>query len=362
MRACYSAEVVVPQWQALFDTVLSERTPAPPPTLFASVVLGGWEASTHRLRSGRRLDMAAAIGHDRHCAQDYRQLAGLGIRACRDGVRWHLIETAPGQYDFSSLTPMFEAARDTGTQVIWDLLHYGWPDDLDIWRPAFVDRFAAFARAVALHHRQVSDAPPIWCPVNEISFFSWAGGDARYLNPFEAHRGYELKCQLVRAAIAAMHELRAVDPRARFVHAEPLLAIHHEPATGRPLHEAHGHHDAQFQAFEMIAGRMWPQLGGDPSLLDIVGVNYYWNNQWIHAGPPIDMDHPRYRPLSDLLVEVGARYGDRPLLIAETGTEGARRGAWFAYVAEEVAKARRRGARVEGHLPVSGGRPRRLGR
>ena len=343
----YSAPVVVPQWRALIDRVLAERQPAPPPATFASFVLGGWEASTHRLGNGRRLDVIASIGHDSHAAQDYRQLAGLDIRACRDGVRWHLVEPEPGRYDFASLTPMMRAATDTGTQVIWDLLHYGWPDDLDIWTPAFVDRFAAFARAVARHHREITDAVPFWCPVNEISFFAWAGGDARYLNPFASHRGYELKCQLARASIAAMHELRAVDPRARFVHAEPLLAIHHDPHNGRPLWEANGYHDAQFQAFELLSGRMWPQLGGDPSFLDIVGVNYYWNNQWIHGGPPIDMDHPWYRPLSDLLVEVAARY-DRPLMIAETGTEGARRPSWFGYVRDQVARARRRGVRVEG--------------
>ena len=65
-------------------------------------------------------------------------LAEHGIRTVRDGLRWHLIETAPGRYDWSSFLPMLRAARDTGTQVIWDLAHYGWPDDLDIWSPAFV--------------------------------------------------------------------------------------------------------------------------------------------------------------------------------------------------------------------------------
>ena len=39
---------------------------------------------------------------------------------------------------------MLEAARDEGVQVIWDLCHYGWPDDLDIFSPQFVERFARF--------------------------------------------------------------------------------------------------------------------------------------------------------------------------------------------------------------------------
>ena len=346
VRETYAAAVVVPQWERLIAAVLAEREPAPPPATFASPVLGGWECSTHVRRDGRRLDLIAATGHDAHAAADYRQLAGLGIRAVRDGVRWHLIDRG-GRWDFSSLTPMLEAARETGTQVVWDLFHYGWPDGLDIWSPAFVDRFAAFAAAVGRHHRERTDAVPFWCPVNEIGFHSWAGGDARYLNPFEAGRGFELKVQLARASIAAMHALLEIDPRARFLHAEPLIAVHHADWTGRPRHEAHGWHDAQFQAFDLIAGRIWPQIGGEPRFLDLVGANYYFNNQWVHGGAPIDVDDPLYAPLSDLLFALAARY-DRPLAVAETGTEGARRASWFRYVRGEVERARARGVRVEG--------------
>jgi len=347
VRDTYSVDVVVPRWERLFEDVLAERASAPPPKVFQSFVLGGWESSTHRLRNGSRLDVLASTGHDVNAEVDYRQLQGLGIHACRDAVRWHLMELSPGQYDFTSFTPMLTAARDTGTQVIWDLMHYGWPDDIDIWSAQFVRRFAAFARAVGQHHREETDAVPFWCPVNEISFFSWAGGDAQYMNPFATGRGYELKVQLAHAAIAAMTELRAIDPRARFVHAEPLIGIHHAAHTGRPRWEANGWHDAQFQAMDLISGRSWPQIGGEPSFLDIVGVNYYFNNQWIHGGPPIDLDHSHYVPLSDLLFEVAARY-DRPLLIAETGTEGDRRSPWFRYVQKEALRARARGVQVEG--------------
>ena len=347
VAANYACDVVGRQWQALFAEVLQEVPPAAPPALFRSFLQGGFECSTHRLRDGRRLDVIASSGHDVHAARDYRQLADLGLRTLRDGVRWHLIEIAPHRYDFSSIRPMVQAANLAGVQIIWDLMHYGWPDDLDIWSPAFVDRFAAFARAVAVMVREESDAVPFWCPVNEISFLAWAGGDAQYLNPFAQGRGFELKVQLARAAIAAMHGLRGVDPRARFVHCEPLIAIHHDPATGRPYAEAEGWHQAQFQAFDLLAGRIWPQIGGQADFLDIVGVNYYSNNQWIHAGPPVDVGHPAYRPLSDLLFETHARYG-RPMIIAETGAEGDRRGSWFAYVAAEALRARARGVPVEG--------------
>src|SRR4051812_15750455 len=102
-----------------------------PATVFQSFFMGGFECSTHRLRSGRRLDVVAATAHDRFALQDYLRLVNLGMRTARDGIRWHLIERSPGVYDFSSVQPMLAAAREAGVQVIWDVLHYGWPDDLD---------------------------------------------------------------------------------------------------------------------------------------------------------------------------------------------------------------------------------------
>ena len=39
---------------------------------------------------------------------------------------------------------MIAAARRAGVQVIWDLFHYGWPDDLDKFKPEFVNRFASW--------------------------------------------------------------------------------------------------------------------------------------------------------------------------------------------------------------------------
>src|SRR5215213_4079104 len=103
------------------------------PSLFRSFFLGGFECSTHRRPDGRRLDLIAGTGHDRMAGEDYLQLAEHGIGTVRDGVRWHLIETAPGSYNWSAVLPLLRAAEEAGAQVIWDLCHYGWPDDLDIW-------------------------------------------------------------------------------------------------------------------------------------------------------------------------------------------------------------------------------------
>lgn len=151
--------------------------------LFNSFVMAGYECSSQRRQDGRRLDLLAATGHARWAHKDYAQLAGLNVRCARDGLRWHLIERSPGRYDWSSFLPMLRAARDHQVQVIWDLCHYGYPDDLDVWRPSFVDRFARFAGAVAGLMSDEGISVPFYSPVNEISFWSWAGATSVISTP-----------------------------------------------------------------------------------------------------------------------------------------------------------------------------------
>ncbi len=328
-----------------------EATTSMPPlddaSVFGSFFLGGFECSSHRRRDGKRLDLLASTQHDRLAAEDYGLLAQYGIRAVRDGVRWHRIEAAPETYEWDSFLPMLRAANASGTRVVWDLCHYGWPDDLDIWSAAFIDRFARFARAVARIVRAESKQAPFYCPVNEISFWAWAGGEVGRFNPCQHGRGGELKRQLVRATIAAIDAIRAVDPRARFITAEPL--IHVEAGLGGKEHarSAENYRQVQFEAIDLLCGAKEPELGGTPAHLDIVGLNYYPDNQWYHGGATIPLGHHAYRPLNEMLEEVYKRH-KRPLLIAETGAEGCGRPAWLHYVCSEVQSALDAGVPVEG--------------
>jgi beta-glucosidase/6-phospho-beta-glucosidase/beta-galactosidase len=315
--------------------------------LFDSYFLGGFECATHRRFHGRRLDLLAATGHDRAVAQDYQALVQHGICTVRDGVRWHLIETVPGCYDWSSFLPMLHAARAVGVQVIWDLCHYGWPDDLDIWSPAFIERFARFARAVAQMVRNETETTAFYCPVNEISYWSWAGAEVARFNPGVRRRGAELKQQLVRAAIAATEAIWSVDWQARIVQVDPVIHVVARPARPQDRQPAEAYRCAQFQAWDMLAGRMCPELGGMPKYLDILGVNYYADNQWFLGGGTIELGHPLYRPFRAILAEVAQRYA-RPLVVAETGAEAAARVPWLRYVAGEVRAAVEAGSPVEG--------------
>ena len=143
-----------------------------------------------------------------------------------------------------------------------------------------------------------------------------------------------------------MDAILAVDPAARFVHPDPVINVVPGPA-GTDTADAEGFRRAQWQAWDMIAGRAWPQLGGRPELLDIVGVNFYHNNQWVHAGPPLALSDPRCRPFHELLAETYGRYG-RPIFIAETGIEGDARAGWLKMILDEVRVAVELGVPIEG--------------
>jgi beta-glucosidase/6-phospho-beta-glucosidase/beta-galactosidase len=183
----------------------------------ASYFMGGFECSTHRLRSGRRLDLAASTRHEEFAAEDYARLTRVGIRTARDGICWHRIETAPGRYDFGSARRMVAAALQSGVQVIWDVLHFGWPDHVDPFHEDFPQRLAAFTHGFAEVLREEGDEAPLLAPANEISFLSFAGGEAGFFNPFAHGRGDALKHQLVRGALAAGRAARDVNAATRLV-------------------------------------------------------------------------------------------------------------------------------------------------
>jgi beta-glucosidase/6-phospho-beta-glucosidase/beta-galactosidase len=319
--------------------------------LFSSFWIAGFEAASHINGSGVRIDMVSATQHDVQVYDDYARLADWGIQTVREGARWHLIDRGAQGYDFSSLLPFVEAARRHGIQIILALCHYGWPDDLDILSPGFIDSFARYCGAAARFMADNLDGTRFYTPINEINFLAWAAGEKAYIHPHREDAGREIKNQLVRACIAGIEAIWAVDPTARIMHAEPI--IHVLTPKGHPelARAAADQRASQFEAFDMLAGAMAPELGGHPRYLDIVGVNYYHANQWEHPDvrlrwedTPLD---PRWLPFSLLLAEAYYRYW-RPVVVSETSHFGAGRGRWIREVGEEVARAREAGVEVEG--------------
>ena len=317
--------------------------------MFRSFFFAGFEGTTTSNLQQQWIDQIVATQHDLHVDADYRRLRDVGLRAARESIRWPLVDRR-GKHDFSSVQSFVEASQRHGVEVIWDLFHYGYPRDLDPFQEEFIERFAAYCSAAARFVREYSDGPYYFTPVNEPSFFAWAGGELGRFAPHCYGRGPELKRVLVRAAIAGINAIRGVLPNARIVNVDPICRVvppadHHAPHSAAKDFN----HRAVFEAWDMICGRMHPELGGSRDHLDIVGVNYYWTNQWEigREERPLAFDDPRRLPLAKLLRRVWHRYGAE-ILVTETSHVDEMRPFWLNVVAHECEKLLNEGVPLRG--------------
>ncbi len=316
---------------------------------FQSFWWGGFECTDQLNAFGHRVDFLPLTGHLPLIDDDYAALAPFRIRTVREGIRWAHIEKTPYRYDFSTVQAMLDAGQRHNIQQVWDLCHFGYPDDLTPLHPLFAQRFAALCRAfVDFYRRQRPDGVLVVTPINEVSFISWLGGDARGTSPYSNHNGWQVKYELMRAYVEGAHALREADPGIRLLTTEPLVSI--VPPLGAPAGETRAAREAhvnQFQATDMLSGRLCPELGGHAGLLDIVGFNYYYDNQWQLSphqklGWNDAVPDPRWRPLRELLREAHRRY-QRPFALTETSHPGVDRPLWLRMIGEECAAVRAAG-------------------
>jgi hypothetical protein len=298
--------------------------------MFRSFFLAGFECATGYNMHGEWIDQIAATEHDVHVDADYDRLAEVGIHAVREAIRWPLVDRG-GRFDFSSVEPFIAAARAQRIDVIWDLFHYGYPDDVDPFSAAFVGRFARYCRAAARFVSERMDGTCRFTPVNEPSYFAWAGGEVGRFAPHARGRGFELKVALARAALRGIEAIHEACPGARIVNVDPICRV--VPGDGSPQaleHARRFNEDWVFEFWDIVSGRMMPALGGSPAHLDVVGINYYWTNQWElgREGVPLGDDDPRRVPLAQLVESAWRRYGTE-LLITETSALGDARAPWI---------------------------------
>ena len=319
--------------------------------LFRSFWQAGYEGADHINRHQQALSLNEATGHLDRVRADYELLAQFGMRTVRESVGWRLTEV-DGRYDFSSVEPRARIAQELGIQICWTFCHYGCPDDLDLFSPEFVSRFARFCEATAKFLAPFTDDIPVYSPINEISFTSWALSAHLFTfkNMANDEGGNEGKRQLVRATIAGCDAIRSVDPRARFLQCDPM--IHVVAPIDRPDWNASAAQwrASQFEAWDMLRGHVAPELGGAEHYLDLIGVNYYHSNQWesgTNARLWWHLGNPRRMPMHQLLSELHQRF-ERPVLLAETSHVGSGRGVWIKEMAAEAALAMQHGVDFHG--------------
>ena len=310
---------------------------------FASFWMAGFECTDKLNAFGNRVDFLPLTGHLQLINEDYDQLKLFNIKTVREGIRWSQVEIAPYQYDWSTVEYMLDCGKKKNIQQLWDICHFGFPDDLTPLHPLFPRRFAALCGEFVKFYRSKNASEElIVTPINEVSFLSWLGGDCRGTSPYCVGQGWEVKYRLMKAYIEGVIAMKEIDPGIRILTTEPL--INRVPVLNPEqlqIDEAARIHDYQYQVLDMLSGRICPELGGKEEYLDLLGFNFYYNNQaevgtW-NILPWADENESRWRTLSDLLTEAHNRYG-KPVLLTETSHPGEHRPNWIEMIGKECLK------------------------
>jgi beta-glucosidase/6-phospho-beta-glucosidase/beta-galactosidase len=138
------------------------------PGIFPTFFISGFECSTFLWKDKKRRNLVAETQHDRHIKEDYRLLRELGIAVAREGVPWPFVDSG-GEFDLSTIDPAIQAMNENQILPIWDLCHYGYPDDLDPFSEEFTERFANYCQAVAEYVTPRIRGPHFFTPINEIT-------------------------------------------------------------------------------------------------------------------------------------------------------------------------------------------------
>ncbi len=312
----------------------------PHPSIFPTFFLSGFECSTFCWKDQGRRNLVDETQHRAFADQDYELLHDLGIAVAREGIPWPLVDRG-GSYDFSYIDPMIAAMNRHQILPMWDLCHYGYPDDADPFSPVFAERFARYCRAAAEYVVPRMHGPHFFTPINEISFFADCGGGWGWIAPYgrDEETRERLRLALCRAAIAGVRAIREIAPEARMIHSDPLVQV--VAPDDRPDLREQARHETfvdTFYAWDVLAGLRHPELGGSPDILDIVGANCYAFGQmeFTHEGPhkALKPHDDGIVPLCELLDRAWEQY-HRPIIIAETSGLGEGRPAWLKDVMEE---------------------------
>jgi beta-glucosidase/6-phospho-beta-glucosidase/beta-galactosidase len=321
--------------------------------IFPTFFMAGFECSTFIWKDNDRKDYVVVTGHDRHLERDYNSAMDLGIGVVREAIRWPTVDLGNGEYNWSSLDPILKAANECHMTPIWDMCHYGFPDGCDPFSEDCHRRFANYCRAAAERIAQYGGKPPhFFTPINEIPFFSAAATDMGWMYPFAKGRHDDFKQNMCKMAILGANAIRDVIKDARMVHVDPIIHAVAPPDRPDLADEAwdHAYREA-YEAWDMLFGKLHPELGGSPEVLDIVGVNVYnFSQAQMNADKSRNVLGPRdlrRRPLNELLQFAWDRY-HRPVIIGETSGYQDKRAEWLRMTVEESMIALNLGVNLQG--------------
>src|SRR6478672_238954 len=252
-------------------------------------VWAGVECTVNRV-GDRYFDQLEQNGHAT-TLEDLDLFAELGVRTLRYPILWERI--APeglASADWSWADERLGRLRSLGIRPIVGLLHHvSGPRYTSLIDPAFPEKLAEFAQAVAQRYPWVSDYTPVNEPLTTARFSGLYGHWYPHgRDGFTFARALLMEC---RGTALAMQAIREVNPAAQLVQTEDLGKIYSTPLLA---YQAEFENERRWLSFDLLCGKvnsdhpLWAylcQLGIQKSELtwfvdypcppDILGINHY---------------------------------------------------------------------------------------
>ena len=313
------------------------------------------------------MDVAETTGHVARWRSDLGLLLGCGVTRLRYPVRWHRIQPERGTFDWAATDEVFGWMQDHGMRPIPDLCHHtSYPRWL---KRGFADRtfgqaYLTYVEAFATRYPWVEE----YTLFNEpFTTFLICGQLGLWPPHFHGLKGFlTLARNVLPALTEASRACRDLLPRARHFYVETC------ERAGAAVPEAAGvaasANDRRFFVLDLFLGRpLDPErpfvaevvaAGGEPLFdlrpghVDVLGLDYYADNQWHYLDRRGRGVHPSPSPgsLADLIVEYRERYR-LPCALGETNIRGFApdRASWLKYTLEQCEVAQARGVPMDGY-------------
>ncbi|HEX8708710.1 MAG TPA: family 1 glycosylhydrolase [Pyrinomonadaceae bacterium] len=253
----------------------------------------GVECTVNRV-GDQYFDQLKLNGHSTRI-EDLDLFAGLGVRALRYPVLWE--RTAPGKLaeaDWSWADARLTRLRELGIRPIVGLVHHGsGPRDTSLVDPAFPEKLAAYARAVAERYPWVESYTPVNEPLTTARFSGLYGH--WYPHGQSARTFARALLTQCRAVALSMRAIRQVNPAAQLVQTEDLGKTF---STRKLAYQARFENERRWLSYDLLSGRvnrnhaLWNYLRSagvseadlhwfveHPCQPDILGINHYLTSE-----------------------------------------------------------------------------------
>lgn len=212
---------------------------------------GGVESTVNRVGDEFR-DQTVLSGHE-HRISDLERFAEIGIRAIRYPVLWERV--APDsldECDWQWSDERLAKIRSLGMRPIVTLLHHGsGPRYTDLLDPAFPEKLARYARAVAERYPWADAYTPVNEPLTTARFSALYG----FWYPHHRDDRSFVRALLnqIKGTILAMREMRHVNPKAELIQTEDLGKVYSTPEL---QYQADFENERRWLSYDLLTGRM----------------------------------------------------------------------------------------------------------